>query len=98
MQTAKEDGVLTLFLAGDIDAQNAADVQREILAILEAEEFAKLVLDAGGLEYISSVGLRVILATQKKAGGKITVVKASPFVAGIFKMAGLQHFMDIEGA
>ena len=96
MNKTNVDGVLTIFLKGDIDAQNAADLQQEIFEILDAEEFDKLILDAGKVDYISSAGLKLLLVAKKKTGGKMSVANATPFVRDILKMAGFQHFMDIE--
>ena len=39
-----------------------------------------LVIDAGGLAYISSAGLRVLLQTRKKLDKPLTVREVSPEV------------------
>jgi anti-anti-sigma factor len=43
------EGVLTIFLTGDIDAQNAAEIQQEIMELVELHRASKLVLDARNL-------------------------------------------------
>ena len=70
MRFDNSEGILTIFLEGDIDAQNAADIQQEIVEIIESQGEAALVFDARELVYISSAGLCVILCIQKELGGK----------------------------
>ena len=98
MRTENADGILTIFLDGEIDAQNAPTVQKEIDACLEGRENATVVFEAKDLSYISSAGLRILLAVQKKAGKKISVVGLRPEVLEIFKMAGFQMLMNIKGS
>ena len=98
LRAENAEGVLTIFLAGEIDAQNAATVQREMDAFLERRGNAAVVFDAKDLSYISSAGLRVLLAAQKEVGNRISVAHLRPEVLEIFKMAGIQMLMDIKGS
>lgn len=98
MKKENNNGVLTIFLEGEIDAQNASAVQNEIDEIVDAEEFTSLVFDAENLSYISSAGLRLILTAQKKIKSQIRVKKPQAGVLDIFIMAGFHNLMDIEGA
>jgi hypothetical protein len=56
-----------------------------------------LVLDARDLKYISSAGLRVILAIQKGLSTKISIINLSPEVLDIFQMEGFPYLMDVKG-
>lgn len=97
MRSESHEGILTIFLTGDIDALNAAEIQLEISEILKSQDDAFLVLDARELMYISSAGLRVILHFQKERNNKISVINLSDNLMEIFKMAGFQYLMDING-
>lgn len=97
MKTTTDGGILTIFLTGDIDAQNAAEVQEEILKIMASHKEKNLVFDAKELSYISSAGLRVILKVQKQLEENISVINVSPDIMEIFKMAGFQYMMKIQG-
>ncbi len=97
MRSDNKDGILTIFLAGDIDTLNATDVQQEIEEILQNQGDASLVFDARELAYISSAGLRVILTIQKKQHNNISIINLSAEVLGIFKMAGFQYMMELKG-
>ena len=98
MRFDNSEGILTIFLEGDIDAKNAADIQQEIVEIIKSQGEAGLVFDARELVYISSAGLRVILGIQKDRGTKVSVINLSAEVLEIFKMAGFQYLMEIKGA
>ena len=57
-----------------------------------------LVLDVKGMEYISSAGLRVILAAQKKMQkiGSMKVINVCEEVMEIFEMTGFADILVIE--
>ena len=97
MRSESSEGILTIFLQGDIDAQNAADIQQEMEEILKSKGEAALVLDARDLKYISSAGLRVIIAIQKELSTKISIINLSAEVLDIFRMAGFPYLMEVKG-
>ena len=58
-------------------------------------------LDCGGLEYISSAGLGVLLKTQKRlmgAGGKLRLAGVSRHVLELLTYAGFDQIFEIEAA
>ena len=57
-----------------------------------------LVLDVKGMEYISSAGLRVLLAAQKKMQkrGSMKVVNVCEEVMEVFEMTGFADILVIE--
>ena len=87
----------TIELAGRIDSGNAARVEESILAQLEGAGIVPLVLDAEGLEYISSAGLRVLLRLRKTYPD-ITVTGVRSEVYEIFEMTGFTEMMNVEKA
>lgn len=97
MRAETLDGVFTVFLEGEIDAQNAAEIKGQIDKLLSLRGDAPLAFDAKGVTYISSAGLRVILFVQKQIGQKISVINVSSNIIEIFQMAGFQQLMDIRG-
>ena len=66
MKTSWDNEKLTIGLEGRIDSGNAAAVENEISEAIKEKSPSVLVLDAEGLDYISSAGLRVILRLRKK--------------------------------
>ena len=91
------EGILTIFLTGNIDAQNAAEIQRKIMETVKHYPASKLVFDARNLAYISSAGLRVMLLIQKEWNAPISIINLSAEVLDIFQMAGFQHLLEIKG-
>ena len=57
-----------------------------------------LVLDVKGMEYISSAGLRVLLAAQKKMQkiGSMKVIHVCEAVMEVFEMTGFADILVIE--
>ena len=88
---------LTVFLSGHIDSANANAVEQEIAAARASGGDHDLVLDCGGLKYISSAGLRVILRLRKELPG-LKVVNVTPEVYEIFEMTGFTEMMEISKA
>ena len=61
-------------------------------------ETKNLVLDVKGMEYISSAGLRVLLATQKKMQkiGSMKLTNVCEEVMEVFEMTGFADILVIE--
>ncbi len=92
-----ENDTLLLRLNGRVDSTNAAQAEKELTEALNEHPGHRTVLDASGLEYISSAGLRVILKL-KKAVKDFSVVNVNPDVYEIFEMTGFTEMMEIRKA
>ena len=88
---------MKIALAGRIDSNNAAAVEKDILEQLAGQNDGSVVLDAEKLEYISSAGLRVILRLRKKYP-ELRIVKVSSEVYEILDMTGFTEMMPVEKA
>ncbi len=86
------------FLSGRIDATNAAEFERELTDAISAAAQTEPILDAGGLEYISSAGLRVLMRLRKTLGKEVTVQNVSPEVYEIFDVTGFTSLLKVEKA
>ena len=87
---------LTIGLEGRLDTLTAPELESTLKEQLP--ETDSLVLDLGGLTYISSAGLRVLLSAQKimaKADGMV-VRNASAEVMEIFEVTGFSDILTIE--
>ncbi len=86
----------TLKLEGWLDTQAAPQLEEEVDKLEDGIE--SLVLDLNDLEYISSAGLRQIVATHKKMDGNMTIANVSVEIMNIFKMTGFEkrlHFNSV---
>ena len=91
------DKDLTLSVEGRIDTLTSQDLEKEINE--ELGKFDSLVIDFEKVEYISSAGLRVLIATQKKLKSTDTpmVIKnVNETINEIFRMSGFDKILKIE--
>ena len=93
-----ENDIFTAALEGRIDSGNSGDVETEIRGAIGDRKPASVVLDAGGLEYISSAGLRVILKAQKAmaAKGGMKLLNVNETIMEIFEITGFSDILVIE--
>ena len=96
MKTTLENNCLTIRLEGRIDSANAASIEQEIMVAVEDAQGAETVLDAEGLEYISSAGLRVLMKLRKQVGKPLSVMNVSPEVYEIFETTGFTELLDVR--
>ncbi len=98
MKITEVNGKLTFCLEGQISAANAEAFEKELTQAVASHPGLEPLLDAGGLEYISSAGLRVLLRLQKQSEDKLTVCNVSPEVYDIFSVTGFTKMMNVEKA
>ena len=84
----------TLALEGWLDTLAADELKAELEGLEEGIEF--LVLDFSGLEYISSSGIRQIVAAYKKMNGRLVVKNASSGIMTIVKATGIDKKISFE--
>lgn len=93
-----ENRVLSIQLPMSVDTTNARDVEEAINNIIKKNSaFDSLILDAENLNYISSVGLRIVLKlSQNYEDFHINNVKSA--VYEVFEMTGFTDIIDIKKA
>ncbi|MBR4532651.1 STAS domain-containing protein [bacterium] len=85
---------VTLKVDGWLDTQASPELEK---AVSELESNVEsLVLDLEKLEYISSAGLRQIVAAHKKMNGKLTLRNVQPDIMSVLSMAGFDKRLHIE--
>ena len=93
----EEKGIHIFSLDGRFDAHSAGDVEKELnLAISKGAR--KLLLDMDSVEYMSSAGLRILLAVAKKLKkeeGDIKLCSLKPYVKEVFDIAGFTQIFKI---
>jgi anti-anti-sigma factor len=93
----KEKGVPLVSVKGRIDAVTAPDFEKDLSDLIESGEKTVLV-NLGELEYISSAGLRSILATAKRLkaeNGKMVFAGLKGPVEEVFKISGFYSIFTI---
>lgn len=96
IQREQNGGELDLTLSGRLDTATAPRLEAELKRSLDGVE--RLVLDLGALEYMSSAGLRVLLAAQKVMNrqGEMIVRKVNETIMEVFEVTGFVDILTIE--
>ena len=91
-----EDSSLNLKVSGRLDTITAPELDDSIRESIEDAE--NVTLDFSDLEYISSAGLRVLLATQKNISdrGELTVTGVNDMVMDVFEVTGFTDILIIK--
>ncbi len=92
--------VVVLTPTGRIDYLVAADFERALLPLLEPDSGSQrgLVIDFAGVDYISSVGLRVLMiATRalRSRGARIAAAALQPALREIFSVSRFDRVVEI---
>lgn len=94
----EKDGIgLHLALAGRLDTMTAPQLEAAFRDSID--EVTTFSMDFSQLEYISSAGLRVILAMQKYMnahGGQMIIRKAGREIMEVFEMTGFVDILTLE--
>ena len=87
---------LTLLLEGRLDTATSPELEAVLKESLDG--VTELVFDFGKLEYISSAGLRVLLAAQKRMNsqGTMKVEHVAEIIMEIFEVTGFTDILTIE--
>ena len=91
VETRSQDGVSVVTAAGTLDAVTAPRLAEALQGEVAAGR-VRLVVDLAGARYVSSAGLRAILAAVKaarSAGGDLAVAGVQPQVREVFELAGM---------
>ena len=91
-----EEGKLTVKVEGRLDTTTAPELEEELKSAID--EANELVFDLEGLEYLSSAGLRILLASQKKMTekGGMKVTNVNDVIMEIFEITGFSDILTIE--
>lgn len=92
-----ENGIVTFIPEGWLDVTSSPELGEMVDAVTEA---SSIVLDFSHVEYMSSAGLRQVIATHKKAKSleaTFSVINVCPVVMNIFKMTNIDKKLNITG-
>lgn len=91
-----DGGKLTLALEGRLDTTTAPQLEAEIKSGLEG--VTDLELDFSRLDYLSSAGLRVLLAAQKTMNrqGTMVIRHANETIREVFEVTGFSEILTLE--
>lgn len=95
IKKVKNGTELNLAVEGRLDTTTAPQLEAELKQSISGVE--TLVLDFANLEYLSSAGLRVLLAAQKVMNkqGEMIIRNVNETIAEIFEVTGFSDILTI---
>lgn len=98
IQFTNNNGDATITLCGRLDTSVSTEIKSEIdKNLATAGNINSLTMDAEGLEYISSSGLRILLVLAKSYKN-FKVVNVNPDVYDVLNMTGFSKIINVERA
>ena len=91
--TTADGSTTTLAIEGWLDTTTAPELAAALDGLDPSCE--KLTIDCSKLEYISSAGLRQLVAAHKKVKGNMNIVNVSSEVLEVIRMTGLAKRLNI---
>lgn len=91
-----EGKTLNIALEGRLDTTTAPQLEAELKQSIA--DSTELILDFAKLEYLSSAGLRVLLAAQKVMNkqGKMVIRSVNDVISEVFEVTGFADILTIE--
>ena len=92
----KENGVLNIAVSGRLDTVTSAELKEKLDQV--DYENVDIDFDFANVEYISSAGLRLVIALQKQTtetGNKLVIKNINKVVAEVFKVSGLNKVLTV---
>ena len=96
-QISELEQVTLIEVSGRIDSMNANELGEALTELID-QSHLRLVLDLSSVAYMSSAGLREIVAALKRvkrAGGDLRIAQPSERVREVLEMAGLDTIFHI---
>ncbi len=100
--TSQQVADVTLIqVQGRIDHRTATDFEDALRPLLDrclAGEYKKLLMDLGGVDFMTSAGLRVLMIAAKacdKQKGEMAVAALQPGIQEIFKISRFDSFLRV---
>jgi anti-sigma B factor antagonist len=95
--TTDSDDIKVLSFKGNLDTNTSPDAESEINSLIDAGA-QKFLVNFEQLEYISSAGLRILLATAKKlkaSGGDLKICCLNQTVQEVFDISGFSTILSV---
>jgi anti-sigma B factor antagonist len=91
------DDIPVLFVSGKIDAVTSKDLEAALIGLIDQNKIF-FVVDMEKVEFLSSSGLRVLMASLnrlKHKDGDLLLAALQPFVKEVFFLTGANRFFSI---
>lgn len=98
LSSEKIGHIVTVSVAGRINSANATQVESDLLDCLDGD-VRYCVLDLSAVDYISSVGLRIVLMLAKRLKqhqGRLVLCGLQPQIHEVFEISGFLSFLELR--
>lgn len=93
------DRNMTVTISGEVDHHGAKKIMEELDRQMEVVLPKHITVDLGGVSFMDSSGIAVLLRAYKSAGrqgGQVTVVNVPDQAGRVLRTAGLQRLIQFE--
>ena len=101
MKFSQKDKTLYINLEGEIDHHSAQGLREKIDAAFEPTDCRRIIFDFGGVTFMDSSGIGMIIGRYKNAklrGGTVAIAGMNPEIGRIFQISGLAKIIDAYGS
>jgi len=98
-ETRSRDGLLCVYLYGEIDHHGAVALREDLDQLLWRERPRRLVLNLSRIEFMDSAGLGLLMGRYRllrELGGVMVLSSPNPRVMKILRLSGMERFFEIE--
>ena len=100
IQSETKDNITVVRFEGNLDTNTSTGAQEYLNKAID-EGNSKVVVCFDKVDFVSSAGLRVLLATAKKLGGiggELRVCGLNETVAEVFEISGFSTILNVYGS
>ena len=93
-----EDKAILIYLNGRLDIHFSEKIEKSIIELISSNPDKNIVIDLKDVSYVSSSGLRLLVAIKKKLSDmmkKLHISNANPHIKTVFTVAGLEKDFSI---
>ncbi len=101
--TEKSPGVFILYPVGRVDSNSYSILEKKVDYLMREGQPKSLTMDMAGVDYLSSMGVRVFMKAQKelkKLGGSLSMMNLQPQIKHVFEiidaLPSMQVFSSIQ--
>ena len=97
LEATTVDSVTIVRCTGNLDTNTSIEAQEYVNKLIE-DGASKLLIDLANVDFVSSAGLRILLATAKRLGGSeggLRITGLNDVVNEVFEISGFSTILDV---
>ncbi len=98
IEVTKAGGVNIVTLQGRLDIMMSMELEKQMKELLDSGA-GRILIDLGGLDFLSSSGLRIFIECAKRlkgSKGRLVFCRPNPSVLNVFKITQLDSVFEIH--